>query len=360
MLKNKPYVVKTISDASSQSECISSMVSVVIPVHNGESKLPMCLQAVLQSEYSNYQIVVVDDGSSDRTIDVAKQYPCTLVQLQQNSGPSIARNVGVEHAKGEFVLFIDDDVLVQPNTISNIISIFRENQDIAAMVGNLTKKSGFKNYFSQFKNLHHRYHLCLFPNYIQECFTSITAVKREIFLQANGFNEKINTPSVEDVEFGQRLSDQGFKILHVKNLNVMHFKHYSLETYFKNTLNRSYCHFKLFLINHGMKRMKNDKKVVYFPISTIISFLIGPLIFLSIPFLYMIGDFRGLLGIVFLLLMFGYLNIGFLNYLLKNKGPFFAFRAYMVVLLDSWIICIGSSFVLVDIALGKEHKWKII
>jgi glycosyltransferase involved in cell wall biosynthesis len=352
--------VKPMSNAIIDSKCVADMVSVVIPVHNGKAKLPRCLETVMQSDYSNFEIVVVDDSSSDGTLEIARQYNCRAVRLEKNSGPAVARNVGVQHARGEFILFIDDDVLVQSDTISKIVSTFRKNQGIVAMVGNITESNGLKNYFSQFKNYHHRYHLSLFPRFIQFCFTTITAVKRNIFLQSNGFDAKIDTPSVEDVEFGQRLTDKGFKILHVKNLCVTHLKYYSIKSYFKNTLNRSYCYFKLFLINRGMKRMNTDKKVVYFPISTVISFLLGPLIFLIIPATLIIGDLKWMIGNVLLLLLFAYLNRGFLYYLFVNKGPYFAFRSCMVVLVDSWIISIGSSLALLDICFGAKNKWKVI
>ncbi|MGD9210588.1 MAG: glycosyltransferase family 2 protein [Desulfobacteraceae bacterium] len=338
----------------------SDIVTVVIPVYNGEHKLSDCLEAVFKSDYPNFEVIVVDDNSSDKTAYVAQQYPCKVVRLSSNSGPAVARNKGVEHAKGDYILFIDDDVIIQRQTISRIVLNFQKDESISAQVGNLIKENGFSNFFSQFKNLHHRYHLCSFPDYIKITFTTITAVKKCDFIKIKGFNSIINTASVEDIEFGQRLTDNGFKILHDKNLYVVHQKHYSLKSYFKNTLNRSYCHFKLFLINRGFFRLKNDNKVVYFPKSTVVSFLLGPVILLLFPVLFILDIFKGFAVFTLLLLLFAFLNKGFLIYLLKNKGFSFAISACFVVLVDSWILSIGSSFALMDIYLGKKRKWKLI
>ncbi len=339
------------------------MISVVIPVYNGERTLGRTLQAIYASEYANFEVIVVDDGSTDRTVEIAHKYSCRVMKTQKKgSGPANGRNVGADAALGKYILFTDDDVLVQPQTLSQIVSDFENDSSAAAVVGNLVEENSMKNFFSRFKNLHHRYYISIFPKYIHVTFTSITAIRKDIFQKANGFDTTIDTPSVEDVEFGQRLTDLGYKILHDKTLTVVHEKHYSMKSYFKNTLNRSYCYFKLFMINQGKRRLINEKKAVYFPWSAVISFMIGPII----PALLLAGILAFNKASFFLLLpasllfLFALLNKGFLLYLLKIRGFFFSISSLFVVLADSWIISIGSSFALVDLILNKRKRWTVI
>ena len=337
------------------------IVSVVIPVYNAEAYLRRCLQAVFSSNYSCFEVIVVNDGSTDRTVELAREFPCRVLEIPQKRGPAYARNKAIEIAQGEYILFIDADVLVQLQTIEQIVRNFQQNPSAAALVGNITEDNGFSNFFSQFKNLHHRYHLLIYPDYINQTFTTITAVRKNVFNTAKGFNAAINTASVEDIEFGQRLSDLGFKILLDKTLEVVHLKYYSMKSYFLNTLNRSYCHFKLFLINHGSRRMVKEKRVVYFPLTIVCGFLLGPVIlFLLVLSIYAFKNPAYLLSAIFTFLLFAVLNKGYLFYLLKKKGVYFSISSLFIILIDSWILSIGSSVALLDILRNRRNKWNLI
>ena len=88
------------------------LVSVVIPVFNGERFLREAVQSVLDQHYSPLEIIVVDDGSTDATPTVAKSLPETVRYLHQtNQGPAAARNRGIEHAQGDLIAFADADDL---------------------------------------------------------------------------------------------------------------------------------------------------------------------------------------------------------------------------------------------------------
>jgi glycosyltransferase involved in cell wall biosynthesis len=72
----------------------SPLISVVIPVHNGEKTIAACLQSVLDSDYCRFEVIVVDDGSTDRTADRTEGFPCQVVRLRTNVGAAAARNKG--------------------------------------------------------------------------------------------------------------------------------------------------------------------------------------------------------------------------------------------------------------------------
>lgn len=89
------------------------LISVIIPVYNVEKTLKRCVDSVLEQSYTNIEIILVDDGSTDRSIEICEQYaenfPNIRVLHQENNGPSEARNNGVKIAKGEYIIFLDSD-----------------------------------------------------------------------------------------------------------------------------------------------------------------------------------------------------------------------------------------------------------
>jgi glycosyltransferase involved in cell wall biosynthesis len=91
---------------------VDPLVSVVIPVFNGEAFLREAVQSVLAQKYSPVEIIVVDDGSTDGTENVARSFPETVRYMRQsNKGPAAARNRGIEHAQGSLIAFADADDL---------------------------------------------------------------------------------------------------------------------------------------------------------------------------------------------------------------------------------------------------------
>ena len=89
---------------------LSPLVSIIIPTHNRADLLPRAIKSVLSQSYTNYEIIVVDDGSSDNTAEIVQKCaPGTRYIYQENAGASTARNKGIELAKGEWIAFLDSD-----------------------------------------------------------------------------------------------------------------------------------------------------------------------------------------------------------------------------------------------------------
>lgn len=95
------------------------LVSVIIPVFNGERFLRDAAQSVLDQRHSSLEIIIVDDGSTDGTANVARSLPETVCYLHQtNQGPAAARNRGIEHARGSLLAFADADDLWPPSKLA--------------------------------------------------------------------------------------------------------------------------------------------------------------------------------------------------------------------------------------------------
>lgn len=115
----------------------SPKLTVVIPVYNGESYIQRCLNSVLNQSMTDIQIIVVDDGSHDKTVESITRYEqqysnLTIVRHPQNLGTGAARNTGLFLANGEFISFLDADDWVDTNTyIEMITNLEKTNADIA-------------------------------------------------------------------------------------------------------------------------------------------------------------------------------------------------------------------------------------
>ena len=99
----------------------NTKISVIIPVYNGEKYIVQCIENMLCQSHKNLEIIVVNDGSTDKTSEIAEKYPIKLIH-QQNSGVSVARNTGIEHATGDFIHFMDVDDLVNLDFYEKMIS----------------------------------------------------------------------------------------------------------------------------------------------------------------------------------------------------------------------------------------------
>lgn len=109
-------------------------ISVIIPVYNDEKYLAQCLDSVLKQTYSNLEIILVDDGSTDSIPEVYEKYANIRILHKKNGGVGSSRNAVLEMATGEYILFVDDDLLSETH-IEELYNLLKKNDaDIA--VGN--------------------------------------------------------------------------------------------------------------------------------------------------------------------------------------------------------------------------------
>lgn len=203
--------------------------SVVIPARNAQDILRACLERIGKSRSCPYEIIVVDDGSTDETARVAIEMGARVIQLDKSMGPAAARNRGTADARAEIVVFIDADVLVETTTLSRLVEVLRE-ADYDAVFGSYGLTPAAVNLISQYKNLlHHHMHQHAHPE-ASTFWSGCGAVRRERFLQLGGFDEGFRRPCIEDIEFGTRLKGSGGKIRLAPDIQVTHTKHWTLSS----------------------------------------------------------------------------------------------------------------------------------
>lgn len=107
-------------------------VSIVIPVYNGDKFISKCLQSVIEQSYSDLEIIIVDDGSSDNTKSIIQEYSVTDNRIkyfyQKNQGASVARNNGVEKAHGKYLLFVDADDYLAVDMVEKIVAVAEDSK----------------------------------------------------------------------------------------------------------------------------------------------------------------------------------------------------------------------------------------
>jgi glycosyltransferase involved in cell wall biosynthesis len=106
-----------------------ALVSVIIPLYNSEKYIAQCINSVLSQTWPNKEIIVVDDGSTDSSLNIAKSFESVKVISQENKGASTARNRGLREAKGKYIQFLDADDFLSEDKISSQINALNDSED---------------------------------------------------------------------------------------------------------------------------------------------------------------------------------------------------------------------------------------
>ena len=112
-------------------EIANSLISIILPVYNREEYIEECIHSVQAQSYQNYEIIIVDDGSSDHTFDICQTFAAKddRIKLQQakHGGVSAARNIALDVASGEYVFFLDSDDVIYPLLLETLITAMQSN-----------------------------------------------------------------------------------------------------------------------------------------------------------------------------------------------------------------------------------------
>ena len=106
------------------------LVTIIVPVYNAEKCLEKCLNSLLEQTYRNIEIVLINDGSTDNSLNICNSFrrKCDFIKVinKKNEGVSIARNIGIEHSNGDYIIFVDSDDYVDKYLVEKMLKIFIE------------------------------------------------------------------------------------------------------------------------------------------------------------------------------------------------------------------------------------------
>jgi len=203
--------------------------SVVVPVHDGGEAFARCLEALARSSVGDFELVVVDDGSTDGSGATAQAHGAQLVRSPERRGPAAARNLGAREARGEVLFFLDADCEIAPDALERAAAILAEDAGLDALFGSYDDRPRAPGLVSQFKNLFHHWMHQRGDEQAGTFWAGCGAIRRARFLELGGFDDRrYPRPSIEDIELGYRLREAGGRIRLVRELQARHLKRWTL------------------------------------------------------------------------------------------------------------------------------------
>lgn len=201
------------------------MVSVIIPAYNAEKTIGQCLKALAEQSYpaDSYEVIVVDDGSTDKTASLAQHYAIRYIR-QENQGPAAARNNGVQQAKGQIVLFTDSDCVADFNWIKEMVRSFDEPEVMAAKGAYKTLQKSIVARFAQLE-FEERFDMLKKVDSIDMVDTYAAGFRRDIFLKMGGFDTSFPVANNEDTELSYRMSSLSYRMVFNPQAIVYHLNH---------------------------------------------------------------------------------------------------------------------------------------
>src|SRR5262245_35557753 len=153
-------------------------VSVVMPVYNAEATLEECLTKLGYSTFEDFEVVVVDDGSTDRSNDILTRFPVRVVPSSGRVGPRAARTLGAQVATGEYLCFIASDVMVRPDTLALLADGFSRDS-VDGLCGVQAAEMRHRDLVSQYKNLWMRWTYLRQTGDVPLFYTTAAAIRRD-------------------------------------------------------------------------------------------------------------------------------------------------------------------------------------
>mgnify|MGYP005840942673 CR=1 FL=1 len=234
----------------------------VVPNYNGADTIALCLEALLASDYGDFEVVVVDDGSSDASVQLIESFvgrhsdrlqssPFRLLRMPGRCGAAAARNAGAAEAGGKFLFFIDADCVVTPRTLALAAETALNSPQGVVVGGTYTPHPFDSGFYSLFQSVfihHFEVKRVDNPDYVASHALLISAAA---FRSSGGFPQNF-MPIIEDVEFSHRLRRQGHLLRMEPKITVRHIFNYDLKRSLANARRKAHYWTIYSLGNHDL------------------------------------------------------------------------------------------------------------
>ncbi|MDH5596563.1 MAG: glycosyltransferase family 2 protein [Candidatus Peregrinibacteria bacterium] len=266
-------------------------LSVIIPTYNRADTLKTCLEKLVEQKGVDFEIIVVDDGSTDHTEKIMRDFREVKYVKQKNRHQGAARNNGANNAAGDILMFIGDDIFVEPGFLMRHMDIhsMHPGEDVAVLGYTTWDPSLNINRYMKFlekSGWQFAYHL-LKPGFVDHpqpykfFYTSNISLKKSLFEKEKGFNESFKEYGWEDIELGYRCwKKHGLRLYYEPDARATHFHEIPESSLNKRmqTVGHTAVLFEklepaVSVVPKGLKRMMLT--VVTHPISIALSRLLG-------------------------------------------------------------------------------------
>jgi glycosyltransferase involved in cell wall biosynthesis len=225
------------------------LVSIVIPAYNACATIERCVRASKGQTHSETEVIVVDDGSSDDTANLAERNGANVIK-QHQGGPAAARNAGAKAARGGIVAFTDSDCVPHSDWIEKLLVRF--STGVVGVGGSY----GIANASSWLACMIHE-EIVIRHDRMGDTVDYLgsfnVAYRREAFIEAGGFNEDFKAASGEDNDLAYRLHDKGGILRFTRDACVDHYHPEKLGKYLKSQMGHGFWRVKLLAL-HGQRR----------------------------------------------------------------------------------------------------------
>ena len=260
---------------------MTDLVSVVIVNYDGKEHLEKCLKSLFEVTYSNFEVIIVDNHSTDQSISFLKEnYPQIKIKhLEKNYGFAYPNNLGAKTANGKYILFLNNDTIVTPDFITELVASFQNNLKLAICQSMLLKlddtvdSSG--DYVDSLGIAFNSKEKIVQPREILSARGASMMVRKDIFEELSGFDEKFFV-SFEDVDLGWRAWIKGYTVMiapksvvhHIggqttKNLDEISFHGFKNQLSLLITNFETFTNLKklvLFFVIHGFNSLRSKKQ----------------------------------------------------------------------------------------------------
>lgn len=200
-------------------------ISIIIPAYNEEKNIAKCIEAMLKQKSSHQiEIIVVNDGSTDKTRDIASKYPIKVIDYNTNHGKAKALNIGIENSTGEIIVFSDSDSEIGIDAINSIAKHFEAHLDVDAIAGNvlINKKDGKRSILRSFQEIEYFMEQEV-TRYLQSTSGKVLVCPGPLLAVRRAIVEKIkfsDTTVIEDADFTVNLLKENMKVVQVTEAKV--------------------------------------------------------------------------------------------------------------------------------------------
>jgi glycosyltransferase involved in cell wall biosynthesis len=220
----------------------ASELSVIIITFNRRDKVEQCLNCLERQTISDFEVVIVIDGSTDDTQSVLKRYMPQNFSLsifnKQNEGRSLSRNYGASKAKGNFLLFFDDDMQPYPECLSKHLNLIEKNDTVISVGTQEEDLSMIRNDFDRFRFEIAKKWDDSVEHPLPDSFPYLTganvALRKRIFSELGGFDRRAEV--VEDFDLGMRAVSKNFKVVYNSEARARHDNVIDCETYVRKQI----------------------------------------------------------------------------------------------------------------------------
>ena len=192
---------------------INPLISVIMPTYNNGKYIKQAIESIYAQNYDNIEIIVVDDGSTDNTKEILKEYKNIKYFYIRHKGIPFARNLAIENSNGEYIAFCDSDDYWLPEKINTQIQYFKEHPDCEIVFTSLENFFEDENLKKDKRALKEKNFELINKYYLPTCL-----IKKQLFDKIGVFKQDFQTG--EDTEFLYRISTNGISI---KNLITRKF-----------------------------------------------------------------------------------------------------------------------------------------